>query len=298
MSSKTHCLLQRRRCIRRLIQTTLVSWFWVASWLVPDQVMAGQLALRGSLMQGGLLIGRVTPGSTITVEGEPIRVSYDGHFLVGFHRDAPALTTIRATYPDGGMERRTLEVAQRSYRVQRIDGLPSRKVTPDSADLERIRAEAALVRKARKHDAARTDFLTGFEWPVRGPITGVYGSRRILNGQPRQPHYGIDIAAPAGSPVRAPADGVVMLAHPDMFFSGATLVVDHGHGLSSSFLHLSEILVTDGESVSRGQAIARVGATGRVTGAHLDWRINLFEKRLDPQLLAGPMPGDRVSPSR
>jgi murein DD-endopeptidase MepM/ murein hydrolase activator NlpD len=125
---------------------------------------------------------------------------------------------------------------------------------------------------------------------VQGVISGVYGSQRILNGQPRNPHYGIDIAAPAGTLVQAPADGVVTLTHPDMFFSGGTLILDHGYGLSSAFLHLRRILVKRGEQVSQGKPIAEVGATGRVTGAHLDWRINLFQTRLDPQLLVAPMP--------
>src|SRR5699024_8142839 len=151
-------------------------------------------------------------------------------------------------------------------------GLPSRKVTPRSEDLARIHKEAAKVRKAREIDAPRTDFLNGFIWPVQGPISGVYGSQRILNGQPRRPHYGVDIVAPAGTLVRAPAGGVVTLADPHMFLSGGTLILDHGHGLSSAFLHLRRILVKRGERVLQEDPIAEVGATGRVTGAHLDWR--------------------------
>ena len=179
----------------------------------------------------------------------------------------------------------------REYRIQRIDGLPPGKVTPRSKeDLARIRREVAMVKRARLTDDARTDFLGGFRWPIKGPISGVYGSQRILNGEPRQPHYGVDIAVPTGTKALAPAAGVVTLAHPDMFFSGGTLIVDHGHGLSSAFLHLSRILVKKGQRVAQGQPIAEVGATGRVTGPHLDWRINLFGRRIDPELLVGPMP--------
>jgi murein DD-endopeptidase MepM/ murein hydrolase activator NlpD len=147
----------------------------------------------------------------------------------------------------------------------------------------------ALIKKARARDDARADFLTGFKWPASGCITGVYGSQRFLNGKPGRPHYGLDIAAPTGTPVLAPADGVVTLAHPNMFYSGVTLIVDHGHGLSSAFLHLNRILVKEGMRVRQGEPIAEVGATGRVNGAHLDWRINLFGRRLDPQLVLEAM---------
>ncbi|NIR30509.1 MAG: M23 family metallopeptidase [Gammaproteobacteria bacterium] len=257
---------------------------------VPPAPGAESLSLEGAFVQGGLVQGRTAPGTHVTVDGRPVRVSEEGVFIFGFDRDAPAEIEVVAELVDGTRERRVLAVEPRRYRIQRIDGLAPRKVTPSEEDLKRIRAEVELVRNTRKRDDARTDFLDGFEWPLTGRISGVYGSQRILNGQPRRPHYGIDIAAPVGTAVRAPANGVVTLVHPDMFFSGGTLIVDHGHGLSSAFLHLHSIGVEEGERVRQGQVIATVGATGRVTGAHLDWRINLFEKRLDPTLLVGPMP--------
>ena len=173
--------------------------------------------------------------------------------------------------------------------LQRIDGLPPKKVSPSKEDMKRIRKEYAMVRDARARDDAREDFLGGFVWPVKGRISGVYGSQRILNGQPRRPHFGVDVAAPVGTLVRAPAPGIVTLTHDDMFFSGGTLIIDHGHGLSSTFIHLNAILVKEGERVSQGDPIAEVGATGRVTGPHLDWRMNLQGARLDPQLLVEPM---------
>ena len=250
---------------------------------------ASPLLLEGAFSQGGLVQGRTDPAARVELDGRPVRVSPEGLFLIGFGRDAPAESTLRVTYPDGRVEQRLLQVAKRQYRIQRIDGLPKRKVVPEKRDLERIRKEAALAREARRRDDPRTDFASGFIWPAQGRISGVYGSQRILNGQPRRPHYGVDVAAPVGAPVRAPAAGLVTLAHPDMFFSGGTLILDHGHGLSSSFLHLSRILVKEGQRVRQGEVIAEVGATGRVTGAHLDWRMNLFTKRLDPQLLVAPM---------
>jgi murein DD-endopeptidase MepM/ murein hydrolase activator NlpD len=163
-------------------------------------------------------------------------------------------------------------------------------VTPQKIDYARIKKENAAVAGARRRDDPRTDFLSGWIWPVEGPISGVYGSQRILNGKPRRPHFGVDIAMPVGTPVRAPADGIVTLAYEDMFYSGTTVIVDHGHKLSSSFLHLSKALVKTGDRVSKGDIIAEVGKSGRVTGAHLDWRMNLRSARIDPQLLVGPMP--------
>ena len=246
--------------------------------------------LDGPRTQGGLLRGQVPPGSAVKYQGETVRVSDDGWFLVGFGRDAPPEAELVVVHPDGRRERQVLKVERRQYDIQRIDGLPPSKVTPSEEDLARIRAEVKMVKKARVIDDSRTDFLSGFHWPIKGRISGVYGSQRILNGEPRRPHFGIDIAAPMGTKVVAPTDGVVTLVHPDMYFSGGTMIVDHGHGLSSAFLHLSRVLVEKGERVAQGQVIAEVGSTGRSTGPHLDWRINLFGRRLDPALLVGPMP--------
>jgi murein DD-endopeptidase MepM/ murein hydrolase activator NlpD len=249
----------------------------------------GTLELGREPLQGVLIIGRTEPGTTVTMDGSAVRVSEGGVFLLGFGRDAPSTARLIANFPDGSRAQRDLRVAQRSYQVQRVDGLAPSKVSPSEEDMVRIRQDIALVRKARARDDPREDFLAGFQWPVKGRISGVYGSQRILNGKPRRPHFGVDVAAPVGAIVRAPANGVVTLAHDDMFFSGGTLIVDHGHGLSSSFLHLSAILVKEGDRIGQGDAIAKVGATGRVSGPHLDWRMNLLGNRLDPQLLVGPM---------
>lgn len=250
------------------------------------------LELASSVLQGGLVTARTEPGATVEVDGRPVRVSSEGVFLVGAGRDAQGPIVVEVTTADHGRRSRRVTVESRQYRIQRIEGLPADKVTPPPAVLERIRREAAMTRAARARDDARADFLGGFEWPLRGRITGVYGSQRVLNGEPRRPHYGVDVAAPVGTPVRAPADAIVSLAHDDMYYSGGTLIMDHGHGLSSTFIHLSRILVAEGARVRKGQVVGEVGETGRATGPHLDWRMNLFEQRLDPQLLVGPQTGD------
>lgn len=257
--------------------------------LIATSGWAHSISLQGELRQGALIVGKAPPGSEIRLDGDRVRLSQQGDFLLGFGRDAESTARLDIVYPNGTREGRILSVAKRKYDIQRIDGLPPRQVTPSDADLKRIRVENALVSKARSLDGSRTDFLAGFIWPARGRISGVYGSQRILNGEPRRPHYGVDVSGPVGSAVVAPAPGLVTLVHPDMFFSGGTLIIDHGHGLSSSFLHLSRIVVREGERVAKGQKIAEIGATGRVSGPHLDWRMNWRNVRIDPQLLVGPM---------
>ncbi len=245
--------------------------------------------IKGPVTQGGLLQCQVTPpNARVELDGQALRVSPEGLFLVGFDRDHALQSRLTVRYADGGSETVPLQLTAREYDIQRIDGLPPKTVEPSAEDLKRIKRETALVVQARRRDDPRTDFLSGWSWPVEGPLSGVYGSQRILNGEPRRPHFGVDIAVPQGTQVRAPADGVVTLAYPDMFFSGGTLIVDHGYRLSTSYLHLSKILVKKGQRVHRGEVIAEVGATGRVTGPHLHWGMNLGAVRLDPQLLVPP----------
>jgi murein DD-endopeptidase MepM/ murein hydrolase activator NlpD len=232
--------------------------------------------------------GRVPPGTKVTLDGREVRVGADGDFLIGFGRDAKD-AALGVTYTDGRTETRTLAVEKRNWQIQRVDGLPQQTVTPNEAELRRIRSEAALAIEARRIDSAEPLFRTGFVWPAVGPISGVYGSQRILNGEPRAPHYGVDIAVAPGTPVVATADGTVTLAY-DMLLSGKTLIVDHGYGLNSVYYHLSEIAVAPGTHVRQGEMIGKVGATGRATGPHLHWGMNLFDVRLDPALLVPPMP--------
>ncbi len=256
-------------------------------------VFSEAMSFEGQMIQGGLLQGKVAKGATVKVDGKKVRVSPEGFFLVGFGRDAAKEVEVAVIDHNGKVDKKVLSVERRTYKIQRVDGLPPRKVNPKKRDVARIQADVRLAKEARTLDDPRTDFLGGFIWPTIGRISGVYGSQRVLNGEPRRPHFGIDIAVPTGTPVVAPADGVITLVHNDMFFSGGTMFLDHGHGLSSAFLHLHKILVKKGEHVKKGDVIAEVGATGRVTGPHLDWRINLFQQRLDPQLLVGPMPTNK-----
>jgi murein DD-endopeptidase MepM/ murein hydrolase activator NlpD len=243
------------------------------------------LELTGEPVQGGILFGQAAPGSTVALDQQDIMVSSEGLFVLGFGRDESGQRTLTVTGPDGKQEAQTLDIAAREYRIERVDGLPPRTVTPDPEALERIRQEAAMVSNARARRDSRTDYDTGFDWPAPGRISGVYGSQRVLNGEPRRPHYGLDIAAPTGTPVTAPAGGIVTLASPDLYYSGGTIILDHGQGLSSTFLHLSRILVEAGTVVQQGDVIGEIGATGRASGPHLDWRMNWLNQRVDPQVL-------------
>lgn len=257
--------------------------------------LASGLSLEGDFLQGGMAIGQVSAGDEVLFDGEALHVSQEGVFILGFDRDDSLQHSLMVRRGGRSIEQRDLSIAKRDYQIQRIDGLPPAKVTPPEQDWERIRKETALVKQARKRDDDRTDFMSGFIWPASGEISGVYGSQRILNGEAKRPHFGVDIAAPVGTPVVAPADGVVTLTHPDMFYSGGTLIIDHGLQLSSSFLHLSRILVKQGERVKQGDLIAEIGATGRVTGPHVDWRMNLRAERIDPQLLVAPMTPEKTA---
>jgi murein DD-endopeptidase MepM/ murein hydrolase activator NlpD len=258
-------------------------------YLAPMQASAGVI-LHGKPLQGGLIFGQAAPGSRAFLDGKEVIVSAQGNFVIGFDRDETGQRILRISQVDGREETITLDIAIRQYEIERIDGLPPASITPDPAAAQRIRDEAAMVSSARSRRDDRSDYTAGFAWPASGRISGVYGSQRVLNGVAKQPHYGVDIAAAEGSPVFAPADGIITLAHPGMYFSGGTLILDHGQGLSSSFLHLSRILLEAGAVVRKGDLIARVGATGRASGPHLDWRMNWLDRRVDPQLLLKDAP--------
>lgn len=262
----------------------------LAALLASPLAASDSLSLQGQFTQGGLIFGSAPPGSSVKLDGKPVRLTADGRFVIGFTREAPKSARIVATFPDGRSETRDLVIAQRRYQIDRLNGLPQNQVTPSAEELARINRENAKIVAARSMDSDGLWFLESFIWPAEGRISGVYGSQRILNGEPRQPHYGVDVAAPVGTPVIAPAGGVVTLAERDLFFTGGTIMIDHGYGLSSAFLHMSAIEVEVGQVVSRGDRIGAIGATGRVTGAHLDWRMNWFEARIDPQLLAPARP--------
>lgn len=252
-------------------------------------ISAYAFELNGEAVQGGLIFGQAEPGSTVVFDDREIMVSDEGRFVLGFGRDDTGTVELAVTAPGNSPDVRILTIAPREYNIERVDGLPPATVTPPPEVLERIRKDSALVGQARKRRDDRTDWDVDFAWPATGRLSGFYGSQRVLNGEPRRPHYGIDVAAPTGTPVLAPAPGIVTLAEPDLYYSGGTIIVDHGQGLSSSFLHLSAVTVAVGDVVNIGDKIGEVGATGRSTGPHLDWRMNWLNKRVDPQPLVGPM---------
>ncbi|MCK5826684.1 MAG: M23 family metallopeptidase [Desulfuromusa sp.] len=268
----------------------LLTFIFVSLFISTSTPGFAELHLENVPIQSGLLHGHIDPGEKVVYAGRQLKTTPDGTFIIGFGRDVELQQTLIWIDTDGNHHPYKLSLKQRKYNIQRIDGISKRMMNPSQTDLQRIHQEALQVAKAREHKSDRLNFQETFIWPVTGRISGIYGSQRILNGEPRRPHFGIDIAAAKGTPVIAPAGGVVTLAHQGMFYSGGTLIIDHGYGLSSSFLHLSKILVKVGDQVVQGEIVALVGASGRVTGPHLDWRINWFDQRLDPALLVPEMP--------
>lgn len=248
------------------------------------------IPLDGHFIQGGLLIGQADRGGKVTLDDASIKVFDDGRFLLGFGRDAAAKAALRVALANGVVEARDLAIAQREYEIQRIDNLPKNQVEPSEQELARIKLERERIAVAKQRLTPTPFFEEGFDWPVLGPISGVYGSQRILNGQPRQPHFGVDVAKPVGTPLKAPAGGVVSLADPDLFFTGGTVLLDHGYGLISIFAHQSKLEVKEGDRLVKGDVFGLLGGTGRVTGPHLHWGIYLGAIPLDPQLLVPPMP--------
>ena len=243
----------------------------------------------GTFQQGGLVLGQLAEGETVSYKGKSLKINNKNQFLLGFGRNEPSEVEI-TVHDQLGERNIILNIAARDYAIQKIEGVPQKTVNPSKEHLNRIQQDAASVRKARRLISNQDDFTAGFIEPSSGPITGVYGSQRFYNGVPKSPHYGIDYAAPIGTPVIAPAGGIITLVHNDMFCSGGTLILDHGHGLSSTFLHLSQILVTQGQRVTPGMVIAKIGASGRATGPHLDWRMNWLDQRIDPQLVLQTLP--------
>lgn len=251
---------------------------------------ARALEWTGPIAQGGFVRGRVAPGTRMSLDGTSVRVGRQGEFAFGFGRDAKPESMLSVTPPNGKAETRKLAVEKRAWLEQPISGLPDAMVSPPPETLERIGRERELVRAARRHDTPEPWFAAGFRWPATGRISGVFGSRRILNGQPRAPHLGVDVARPTGTPVAAAAPGIVRLAEADLYFQGGTIILDHGHGVSSSYLHLSRLDVRVGQRIGQGETIGAIGATGRVTGPHLHFEIGWLGMPVDPQTALPPMP--------
>jgi len=260
--------------------------------LAVAPVRAGETdlyTLEGKFEQGGLVMGKTAPGATVTFDGVRLPVAEDGRFVFGFDRDAGPTASLKVTLADGRTASGELSVASRTYNVQRIDGLPPKYVSPPAETLARIKKEGALKRAARPDDTDETWYADGFIWPASGRISGVYGSQRFYNGEARRPHYGVDIAAPSGTPVVAPAAGIITLAEPDMYYEGGLIFIDHGQGVIGVLMHLSRVDVKVGQQVAQGDKVGEIGSTGRSTGAHLDWRMFWRKAHVDPTLLVPPM---------
>ncbi|MDC1135830.1 M23 family metallopeptidase [Alphaproteobacteria bacterium] len=245
--------------------------------------------ISGKAVQGGMLVFQTAASNTVMLDGIELPVSPDGLFVLGFHRDDKDPQQLLAIDVSGKTAKLTLTPEVREWEVQRIDNLPTNMVTPPEEVITRIKKDIKNVKAARATISDFDDVLkNGFIWPVWGRISGIYGAQRILNGKPRQPHYGIDIAAPSGVAVQAAAAGQVTMAE-DLYFTGGTVIIDHGYGLNSTYSHLKDMYVRPGDLVTSGGVIGSVGSAGRSTGPHLDWRINWRHKRLDPLLIAGPL---------
>lgn len=271
---------------RHVAPIPILMWLLLALWMPVAQAQI----LNGDLVQGGMVIGRTIPGTKVFLDDRAVTVSASGVFVIGFGRDHPPTADLKLVGETGGPYTKVLEIRQRTYQTQRIDGLPPKMVTPPADVLQRIRRENAEIARIRAVDTPVTYFEDRWIWPTIGTVTGVFGSQRILNGKPRRPHFGIDIAALRGTSVVAPRDGIVRMAADDLYFTGGTIMLDHGHGIVSVYSHLERIDVRIGDKVQVAQIIGAVGSTGRSTGAHLDWRINWFDQRLDPALLMTGMP--------
>ena len=242
---------------------------------------------NGKFIQGHYIIGKTDPNSTVMIDKKKVKVSKDGYFAFGLDRERKYDVVIKIN-KDGNTNTIIKKVQKRIYNIQRIDGLEEKKVTPPEEVYERIKDENKLIAEAREINSDLDFFKDKFILPLENAIiTGVYGSQRILNGKPRWPHYGIDFAGDLGTPIKAMADGIVTLAEKDLYYTGATLIFDHGHGISTLYMHLDEIFVEKDDIVKQGDIIGTVGSSGRSTGPHLDVRLNWFGTRLDPATVLG-----------
>ncbi|KAF1728578.1 peptidase M23 [Pseudoxanthomonas mexicana] len=264
---------------------------WVPLVVAQDVVPAApvpqedRVVFPASVPQGALVFGKVPPGSQVRYRERLLRATGYGTVAIGVGRDETGPLKVDVTLPSGRVEPVSIAVTPRDWPVEHVNGVPPKTVNPPPEIAARIQREQALVTAARERDDERTDFALPFQWPVQGRISGRFGNARVYNGQPGAGHSGMDIAAPDGTPVKAPAGGVVTFASPDLYLTGGTVLLDHGHGVSSNFLHLSRIDVKVGDRIEPGQVIGAVGATGRATGPHLHWGMNWFDTRIDPLLV-------------
>ena len=239
------------------------------------------LEFQGKFLQGHFILGKAKKGSKVFIDKKQVKVSKDGYFVFGIDRDRKF--DLEITEVNNGKKNNVIKkVFKRKYNIQRIDGLPENKVTPPESVYKRIKEENGRIGKARAINSNLTFFTNQFIMPVEGIISGVYGSQRILNGKPKWPHYGIDIAAKKGTKIKSSGSGIVTMAEDDLYYTGGTIIMDHGHGISTIYSHLEDIMVNVGDEIKQGDIIGTVGSTGRSTGPHLDFRINWLQTRLDP----------------
>jgi len=255
------------------IGLSAISLFMAFGALAAQSSIIEPPTLNTALIQGALIHGNIPANSTIKKSGKTLKTTPDGGFVFGLDREHDEILTLTVSHKKKHATFK-YHVLQRKYRTQSIKGVAQKYVAPPQSRLDRIANENKQVKAARQQMTPHTYYLSAPLMPAKGRITGVYGSQRIFNGTPKRPHYGLDIAAPVGTPVVAPFDGAVSLSHNNMYYSGGTLIIDHGMGVSSTFIHLDKIHVKQGDIITQGQHIANIGATGRVTGPHLDWRIN------------------------
>tara|TARA_B100001121_G_scaffold252095_1_gene228453 strand:+ start:424 stop:1227 length:804 start_codon:yes stop_codon:yes gene_type:complete len=242
------------------------------------------IEFKGKFLQGHYIIGLTDPAAQIIIDKKEVKVSDDGFFVFGIDRDRKFDLTITKIF-NGKKKKIVKKVLKRKYNIQRIDGLEESKVTPPESVYKRIKEENNKIGQARAINSDLTFFKNQFIMPVEGIISGVYGSQRILNGKPKWPHYGIDIAAKKGTMIKSSASGTVTMAEDDLYYTGGTIIMDHGHGISTIYSHLESVMVTVGDKINQGDIIGTVGSTGRSTGPHLDFRVNWFQTRLDPMSL-------------
>ena len=253
--------------------------FFVIIFFTTTQINA--IEFKGKFLQGHYIIGITDPSAKIIIDKKNVKVSNDGYFVFGIDRDRK-FDLIITKIINGKKEKIVKKILKRKYNIQRIDGLEESKVTPPESVYKRIREENNKIGEARAINSDLSFFKNQFIMPVKGIISGVYGSQRILNGKPRWPHYGIDIAAKKGTLIKSSGSGVVTMAEEDLYYTGGTIIMDHGHGISTIYSHLETVMVSIGDKINKGDIIGTVGSTGRSTGPHLDFRLNWFQTRLDP----------------
>lgn len=262
----------------------------LALLLIATPAFAVDVTLSGRIEQGGVLVGTAPAGSKVAFAKHEIPVAPDGRFIVGIDRDAGEMAQLIVTAPDGAREVKQVPIAKRAWQIDRVDGVQQQLVTPDPGLLAEILAENRFWGEARQKMDLTPFYATGFIVPAEGRISGHFGNQRILNGAPRAPHSGMDIAAKTGTPVRAAADGIISMKKGMLIMTGNSVMINHGYGLQTFYIHLSKINVADGQHVMQGEVIGEVGMTGRATGPHLHFGATWFDQRLDPETVLAVLP--------